>query len=88
MLGLEKWSNRNLHYYKNLKNQLDAHETKAKSIQFRHNVMEKQKAKNYNNELDRIRGELSNTVLKWNSREHLIKRKLELARLGAIAVTP
>jgi hypothetical protein len=43
---------------------------------------------NYNNELDRIRGELSNTVLKWHSREHLIKRKLELARLGAIAVTP
>jgi hypothetical protein len=86
MLGLEKWSNRNLRYYKNLKNQLDAHETKAKSIQFRHNVMEKQKAKNYNNELDRIRGELSNTVLPYSSKAHLIKRKNELVRLGAVAV--
>jgi hypothetical protein len=88
MLGLDKWSNRSLHYYKNLKNQLDAHETKARSIQFRNNVLERQKVNNYNNELDRVRGELSNTVLRGNSRDHLIKRRNELVRLGAIAVSP
>jgi hypothetical protein len=88
MIGLDKWSNRSLHYYKNLKNQLDAHETKARSIQFRNNVLERQKVNNYNNELDRVRGELSNSVLRGNSRDHLIKRRNELVRLGAIAVSP
>jgi hypothetical protein len=88
MQGLERLSNRSLHYYKNLKNQLDAHETKARSIQFRNNVLERQKVNNYNNELDRVRGELSNSVLRGNSRDHLIKRRNELVRLGAIAVSP
>jgi hypothetical protein len=85
MNSFERVTDKHIRYYTNLKNQLDIHETKARSIQFRKNVLERQKVNNYNNELDRIRGELSNTVLRGNSREHLIKRRIELTKLGATA---
>ena len=86
MLGLAKYTDRNLNYYKKLKNQMEAHETKAKSIQFRNHVLQREK-KNYSNELERVKGELSNSVsgLGWRSREHLIHRRFILERLGAEA---
>ena len=43
MLGLAKYADRNLIYYKKQKNQMEAHETKAKSIQFRNHVLQRQK---------------------------------------------
>ena len=87
MLGLAKYTDRNLNYYRKLKNQMDAHETKAKSIQFRNLVLHRQKINNYNNELQRVKGELSNSVsgLGWRSKEHLLNRQFELKRLGAEA---
>ncbi len=87
MLGLAKYTDRNLNYYKKLKNQMEAHETKAKSIQFRNHILHRQKINNCNNELQRVNGELSNSVsgLGWRSRDHLLNRRFELQRLGAEA---
>ena len=50
---------KNLHYYERVKDQMEKHELKAKSIQFRKNLLERQRVANYTNELDRVRGLLS-----------------------------
>ena len=55
---------KSLHYYKHLKNILEAHEAKAKSVKFRKHILERQKVANYQNELDRLRGGLSQAELK------------------------
>ena len=73
---------RNLHYLKNLKDTLEAHQTKAASILFRKQVMEHQNKVNYTTELSRIRGELSKTNLPYQTRLELLERKKRLEKLG------
>ena len=60
----EKQLKKSLHYLKNLKEMMEAHETKAKSIHFRRKLLERQKVANYQNELDRLRGGLSQAELR------------------------
>ena len=48
-----------INYFKNLKDQLEAHRTKQSSIMFRRKLLENQTKQNYANELHRIRGYLS-----------------------------
>ena len=60
----EKQMKNSLHYFKHLKDMIEAHETKAKSIHFRNKLLERQKVANYQNELDRLRGGLSHLELK------------------------
>lgn len=74
---------RNLHYLKNLKDVLEAHQTKAASILFRKQLMEHQNKMNYTTELSRIRGELSKTNLPYQTRQELLERKKRLEKLGA-----
>jgi hypothetical protein len=47
-------------------------------------MLQRQKATNYSNEVDRIRGELSKTTLNHATRELLDKRKKDLIKLGAL----
>ena len=74
-------------YLKNLKNQVEMQETKAKSINMRNNILAAQKRANYINELERITGYLSeiNPSIRHNV-ESLKKRKEELQRLAEQAV--
>ena len=74
---------RNLHYLKNLKDTLEAHQTKAASIMFRKQLMEHQNKVNYTTELSRIRGELSKTNLPYQTKQELLDRKKRLEKLGA-----
>ena len=60
----EKQMKNSLHYFKHLKNMMEAHETKAESTHFRRRLLERQKVANYQNELDRLRGGLSQAELK------------------------
>ena len=76
-----------LHYFKNLQKQLDAHATKVASIRLRKEWLEKQKKMNYQNEYDRIKGMISENVVKGKSIASLDKRKKELQELGARAVS-
>ena len=85
MLDIDKVINR-LHHYKQLKKRLEAHETRTASIALRKKWYDKQKHNNYMNEYNRIRGELSRTVLKATSKAHLEKRKQTLEALCAIAI--
>ena len=61
---VEKQNKKSLHYLRQLKAIMEARETKAKSIHFRNNLLERQKVANYQNELDRMRGGLTQSELK------------------------
>jgi hypothetical protein len=73
---------RNLHYLNNLKDTLEANQTKASSILFRKQLLEHQNKMNYTTELSRIRGELSQTNLPYQTRLELLERKKRLEKLG------
>ena len=86
--NIDKHITNRLHYFKNLQKQIDAHATKASSIALRKQWLEKQKKMNYQNEYDRIRGEIARqTVFRGGtSLSSLEKRKKDLEHLGSIAV--
>ena len=71
-------------YFKNLKDQLEAHQSKSKSIMFRRKLLENQNKQNYTNELHRIRGYLpqNDTRLPIGTIERLKSREEELNKLG------
>ena len=75
-------SNR-LNYYKQQRNIIKAHQTKAALISLRKDWHQKQIKNNYQNEYDRIRGILEHSVLPGQTREHLEKRREELDGKGA-----
>ena len=72
-----------LHYFKALKDKLDAHATKARNNNLRKQWMDSQKKMNYTNEYNRIRSELEQSKLKGLTTELLQKRKDKLKELGA-----
>ena len=65
---------------------MDFREAKDKSIHFRRNLLEKQKVNNYISEVERIRGDLSQTVLNSQTRHRLEERKTELKALSSKAI--
>jgi hypothetical protein len=69
--------------YDNMLKVLEFRETKDKSIHFRKNLLEKQKVNNYIGEIERIRGDLSQTVLNHQTRDRLLERKTELMAMSA-----
>ena len=74
--------NNSLEYYKHLKALLEAHETKAKSILFRKNLLEHQYRINYTNEIERLRGEASKTNAPYHHLDQLRMRIRNLKDLG------
>ena len=76
---------KNLHYFALVKDQMEKHELRAKSLRFRRNLVERQRVANYTNELDRVRGELSKSVLHGETRSGLAQREKHLRALGAQA---
>ena len=73
-------------YFKKIKEMLEAHELKAKSIHFRNKLLRDRKRASYQNEYDRLRGAIENTVVTSHTREIIEKRKDELLKLGASAL--
>ena len=58
-------------YYKGLKDKLEIHQTKVGLISLRNKWLRDQKIANYQNEYDRIRGELSRSNLQGKTVEKL-----------------
>ena len=73
----------NLSYYKQVHEELKARKTKSALIHLRKNWLEKQRVANYQNEYDRIRGILSNSVSGQLTKDRLNERKLILEKMGA-----
>ena len=83
---LSKHVKEKLNFFRNLQRQLDAHATKASSIQLRKDWMEKQKKNNYQSEYDRIRGEIEHNTVRGLSTTTLKNRQKVLDSLGAQAI--
>ena len=71
----------NNNYLKQLKNFHEMHEAKAKSINFRNKLLERQKIANYQNEVERIRGVMSQTNMNERTMEGMKKREEELKEM-------
>ena len=65
-------------YWRRVKNQLEQHELKAKSINFRNKLLESQKTMNYKLEYDRLRGILEHTVLNQQTKANVEARTKKL----------
>lgn len=69
--GTGIFKNQDTRYIAWLKNQLEARETRDKSISFRNDIIEANKRANYRNQIDRIHNEIQRDNLPHNSLEHL-----------------
>ena len=83
-MNLEKATKNRMQYYRDLKDKFEI-QTKVGLISLRNKWLRDQKIANYQNEYDRIRGELSRSNLQGKTVEKLKDRKDMLEKLGAMA---
>ena len=72
----------NPHYWKRVKDQLEAYNTKVASMAFRKKMLDDQTRMNYSNEMSNIRGILGSKRLPFITVARLKNRHDELKRLG------
>jgi hypothetical protein len=84
-MDLESKIKNRMRYYKTLKDKLEIHQTKVALISLRNQWLKNQKIANYQNEYDRVRGELSKSHQQGKTVEMLQKRKSKLEEMGAKA---
>ena len=77
---------KHLSHYKRVQDLLDSYLTRHASLEFRNNVLRKQKKLNYQLEYDRIRSVLGNNLIPHTTKAMIQKRMVELQNLGARAV--
>ena len=70
-----------LGYWKRVKNMLEAHELKQKSILFRKKLLDDAVKTNYKNEYDRIRGVLAHSTVNAQTKQNIEQRVNELSKL-------
>ena len=75
-----------LHYWRRVKDTMEMHEMRQKSILFRKNVLDQRAKANYQNEYERLRGVIAHTVVPEQTRQRLIARLGRLETLGAQAL--
>ena len=80
-MDLKKSIKNNLHYYKQVKAKLDAHQSKPTLNTLRKEWLDKQKLNNYQNEYDRVRSLVNQSVTANHTPLHA--RKTHLEKLGA-----
>ena len=72
----------NPHYWKRVKDQLEAYNTKVSSIALRKKISKGQTRINYSNQLANLQGVLGSKRLPFQTVDRLRKRHEELKRLG------
>ena len=75
-----------LDYRKRTKRMMEMHEIKQKSILFRKKLLEDMVKTNYQNEYERLRGNLAHSVVPEQTIEVMRKRMDDLVKLGAKAL--
>ena len=75
-----------LEHLKHLSDNIDAHRTRASSVAFRKEVLEKQNIRNYSSEYNRIRAHLEDSSVPFKTKDGLKTRAAHLKSLGAAAV--
>ena len=76
-----------LHYAKNLKDTMEAHNTKTASITFRKMLLDNQKKHNYQSEFEKVRSILAQSNQPYQTVQRLQARKAQSKALGAKAIT-
>ena len=71
-----------LGYWKRVKDMMEMHELKEKSILFRKKLLDDAKKTNYTNEYDRIRGVLAHSTVNAQTKQNIENRINELLKLG------
>ena len=71
-----------LNQLKALNNQIEARLTRIKSVALVNEWRQKQHMRTYQSEYDRIRNELSNSAIPFQTEEGLKKRTIELQTMG------
>ena len=79
-------SEKQLAYYKHVKQQLEARETKISSLNLRKQWLQRQTANNYQLEYDRIRNTMSHSTVPNTTIDMMKQRMKRLKELGAQAV--
>ena len=73
-------------YFQQIKDMLEAHELKAKSIHFRTKLLQDRRKASYQNEYDRLRGAVSHTTVPAQTIRNIRNRMRVLETLGASAL--
>ena len=73
---MERYSNLQLNQLKALNNQIEARLTRTKSVALVNEWRQKQHMRNYQSEHDRIRNELSNSAIPFQTKEENNKEQL------------
>jgi len=81
-MNLDQAIENQLNYYKRQRNIIKAHHTKASLISLRNKWQNQQVRTNYQNEYDRIRGILTNSVLPGVTKDSLNARVEVLQKFG------
>jgi hypothetical protein len=79
---MERFSKLQLHQLKAVQKQTEARLARTTSIALTNEWRQKHNMRNYQSEYDRIRNELSNSALPFQTQENVKKRKVELEQLG------
>jgi len=82
---VNKYRDMQLHHLETVKKELELRHAKSNSILLRKKLVDHQNKINYTNELDRIRGYMSQSDSRFpiGTKERLAKRAEELKQLGA-----
>jgi hypothetical protein len=80
---MERFSKLQLHQLMAVKKQTEARLEITTSIALTNEWRQRQNMRNYQSEYDRIRNELSNSTLPFQTQENIKKIKVELEKLGA-----
>ena len=59
-----QFKHKNLKYWERLQNVMDAHHTRAHNLEYRKKLLDKQSKANYQNEYDRLRNAMEQTVMR------------------------
>ena len=84
--SINHFSKLQLNQVQHLNAMIEARQSRSKSVAFRHEVLQKQNMKNYQNEYSRIRSHLEGSVMPHATREKVNSRAAHLRALGAKAV--
>ena len=68
------------HYFKMVKEMMERHELKAKSINFRMKLLQDRRKSMYQNEYDRIRGILAHTVVPQQTKDVIQRRMKQIEK--------
>ena len=88
-IKLNKYSRMQLNQLKRIKEQIEARETRTKSIALRKHILQKQNVMNYQSEYERLLGELENSAVPGSAKYRTAKERLgKLEKLGVDIMKP